>query len=59
MLEPVCHLLHKVAEIGLFRLKEGDFITYKLIASHNIKAGEEIVWCYGESYARNYETSCN
>ena len=41
------------------RLKEGDFITYKLIASHNIKAGEEIVWCYGESYARNYETSCN
>ncbi len=41
------------------RLKHGDFITYKLKASKNIKAGEEVVWCYGSAYARDYETSCN
>lgn len=41
------------------RLKPGDFITYKLKATRNIKAGEEVVWCYGEAYDRNYKTSCN
>ena len=41
------------------RLKPGDFMTYKLRASKNIKPGEEVVWCYGEAYARDYETSCS
>ena len=41
------------------RLKPGDFFTYKLKATRNIKAGEEVVWCYGEAYDRNYKTSCN
>jgi hypothetical protein len=41
------------------RLKPGDFMTYKLRASKNIKPGEEVVWCYGSAYARNYETSCS
>ena len=37
------------------RLKEGDLIFYKLIATQNIKPGEEIVWCYGEEYGeRDY-----
>jgi len=40
------------------KLKSGDFIRYKLKASRNIKPGEEIVWCYGEAYARDYDTSC-
>jgi hypothetical protein len=40
------------------RLKAGDFITYKLVATRNIKPGEEIVWCYGDAYERDYETAC-
>ena len=40
------------------KLKDGDFMTYKLKATRNIKPGEEIVWCYGEAYGRDYKTSC-
>jgi len=40
------------------RLKPGDYITYKLKATRNIKPGEEVVWCYGEGYDRNYKTTC-
>ena len=42
-------------------LKEGDTITYALFASHDIKKGEEILWCYGDNYDRNYKISksCN
>ena len=40
------------------KLKAGDFMTYKLKATRNIKPGEEIVWCYGEAYDRDYKTSC-
>ena len=40
------------------KLKNGDFITYKLKATRNIKPGEEIVWCYGNTYDRDYKTSC-
>ena len=40
------------------KLKEGDYINYHLIASKNIRKGEEIVWCYGDSYTRKYKTSC-
>ena len=41
------------------RIKEGDYVLYRLIASRDIKKGEEITWCYGSLYSRNYETSCN
>jgi len=41
------------------RIKAGETMTYKLIASRNIKPGEEICWCYGSSYARNYKASCD
>ncbi len=37
------------------RLKEGDFITYKLVAIKDIAPGDEIVWHYGDSYhGRDY-----
>lgn len=39
-------------------LKEGDTVVYKLRASRDIKKGEEILWCYGSAYERNYETPC-
>lgn len=38
------------------RVVPGDTMIYKLRANRTIHPGEEIVWCYGESYARNYET---
>lgn len=34
------------------RLKEGELITYKLIATENITPGEEIVWDYGSGYGK-------
>ena len=40
------------------RVKPGETMTYKLIAYHNIKAGEEICWCYGDSYGRDYPSRC-
>jgi hypothetical protein len=40
-------------------LREGDYLVYKLIASRNIKPNEEITWCYGENYDRDYEPNCN
>ena len=40
-------------------LKVGDKLTYKLIATKNIKPNTEITWCYGNTYTRNYETSCS
>ena len=39
---------------GRDRLRVGDEITYKLIASRTIAPGEEIVWCYGDRYERDY-----
>lgn len=41
------------------RVHPGESMTYKLRASRNIQAGEEICWCYGEDYNRDYETSCD
>jgi hypothetical protein len=38
--------------------KKGETLTYRLIASRNIKAGEEITWCYGGAYERDYESNC-
>ena len=40
------------------RLKAGDVIVYKLRATKNIAAGEEITLCYGPTYSRDYSTSC-
>jgi hypothetical protein len=39
-------------------LKDGDLVLYKLVASKDIKKGEEITWCYGSLYKRKYDTSC-
>lgn len=41
------------------KLREGDTMTYKIVASKNINPGEEIMWCYGDAYARDYKTSCD
>ena len=40
------------------RVKEGDFMVYKLRATKTINPGEEILWCYGDNYGRHYKTSC-
>ena len=37
------------------KLKAGETIIYKLVATRNIKPGEEITWCYGSGYYRNYK----
>jgi len=42
-----------------YNVKEGDFLIYKLIASRTILPNEEITWCYGENYSRNYKPNCN
>jgi hypothetical protein len=39
-------------------IKEGDTMIYKLVAFRNIKANEEITWCYGDAYHRNYVANC-
>jgi hypothetical protein len=41
-----------------YRVKKGDTMIYKLVASRNIKVGEEICWCYGDMYSRNYNANC-
>lgn len=40
-------------------VKEGDTLTYTIIAEKDIKKGEEVMWCYGSSYSRTYPTSCS
>lgn len=40
-------------------IKEGETITYGIVALKNIKKGEEVMWCYGNEYRRDYPTSCN
>jgi len=39
-------------------VKAGDTMVYKLVASRDIKPNEEITWCYGEYYNRNYKANC-
>lgn len=34
-------------------------MIYKLIATRDIKPGEEICWCYGGAYLRDYESPCD
>ena len=41
------------------KVREGDTLTYTIIAEKDIKKGEEVMWCYGSSYARTYPTSCS
>lgn len=36
----------------------GDTVIYKLVADTDINIGDQIKWCYGSNYKRNYETSC-
>lgn len=43
---------------GRSKLKEGDTFIYKLRAERDIKAGEEITWCYGDDYERTYNPNC-
>ena len=40
------------------KVKAGDTMIYKLVATRDIKPGEEICWCYGEAYGRDYEANC-
>jgi hypothetical protein len=40
-------------------IKAGDTMVYKLIATRRIDPGEEIVWCYGDSYMRGYKANCD
>ena len=40
------------------KLKPGDTMVYKLVATKDISPGEEICWCYGEDYDRNYKSDC-
>ena len=42
---------------GRTRLKEGDTVTYVLVATRLIETGEEIVWYYGNCYDRSYKIS--
>lgn len=40
------------------RLKDGDYVVYKLVATRTIQPGDEIVWHYGSSYyGRDYKVS--
>lgn len=41
------------------KVKPGDTMVYKLKATRNIQPGEEICWCYGASYGRNYKANCD
>lgn len=41
------------------RVKEGETMVYKLVATRPIQPGEEICWCYGESYMRKYVANCD
>jgi len=40
------------------KVKEGDTMIYKLVALKNIQPNEEITWCYGDAYDRNYVANC-
>jgi hypothetical protein len=41
------------------KVKPGDTMIYKLVASKNIKPGQEICWCYGGNYGRDYPANCD
>ena len=39
------------------KMKVGKYFTYKLVATRDIKRGQEIVWGYGDYYERDYEVA--
>jgi SET domain len=39
------------------KMKAGKYLTYKLIATREIKRGDEIIWNYGDSYPREYDVA--
>jgi hypothetical protein len=39
-------------------LREGDTVVYKLLATRDIRKGDEIIWCYGDMYIRAYVPNC-
>jgi hypothetical protein len=39
-------------------LRVGDTVEYALKATRRILPGEQIFWCYGSYYIRDYPTSC-
>lgn len=47
-----------VIERGHKKIREGDHYTYKIRATKDVGVGEELMWCYGEAYARKYDTPC-
>lgn len=40
------------------KVKPGDTMVYKLVATKDIKPGEELSWCYSGSYQRDYPANC-
>lgn len=48
-------LSENFAKKGRSTLKEGDTLTYALIATRDIHPGEEIMWHYGKDYDRSYK----
>lgn len=40
---------------GRTKIKEGDTVTYAVVATRLIHPGEEILWHYGDSYSRSYK----
>ena len=39
-------------------VKKGDTMIYKLRALSTIAKNKEIMWCYGDSYHRSYQSAC-
>lgn len=38
--------------------RDGDTMIYRLRAIKDIKKGQEILWCYGSAYTRDYKSPC-
>jgi hypothetical protein len=41
------------------KIRAGETMIYKLLALRDIKPGEEITWCYGGFYKRDYKPNCD
>ena len=40
-------------------VQHGDFIVYALVATKKIEPGEQLLYCYGLQYERDYKTGCS
>ena len=49
---------HADGRVGRKKLKPGETYQFILEASREIQVDDEIVWCYGSDYNRDYVTSC-